>query len=222
MAKTFNLLDGGRFNTPITYMPFTVGWDGTWVGDRSITKLGLSVNFHLRDVVGSEAEFANKRFKAHSNYVFLRGNFSHTHTMPQGWGWTGRATWQIAAQPLINNEQAIVGGINTVRGYLEVAALGDDSASGQFEVFTPNYADYLIRGIDEFRLVAFIDGGVVRVQQPLPGQIDRFDLAGTGMGFHLKAWKGASADFSWAVALEDVNRTKAGDKRVHFLVRQAW
>ena len=79
-----------------------------------------------------------------------------------------------------------------MRGYLEVAALGDDSASGQFEVFTPNYADYLVRGIDEFRLLAFIDGGVVRVQQPLPGQIDRFDLAGTGMGFHLKAWKGAS------------------------------
>jgi hemolysin activation/secretion protein len=221
-GQNIQLLDGGRFSTPITYMPFTVGWDGTWVGDRSITKLGLSVNFHLRDVVGSEAEFANKRFKAHSNYIFLRGNFSHTHTLRQGWGWTGRASWQLAAQPLINNEQAIVGGINTVRGYLEVAALGDDSASGQFEVFTPNYADYLVRGINEFRLLAFIDGGVVRVQQPLPGQIDRFDLAGTGMGFHLKAWKGASADFSWAVALEDVNRTKAGDKRVHFLVRQAW
>ena len=77
------------FNTPITYMPFTVGWDGTWVGDRSITKLGLSVNFHLRDVVGSEAEFANKRFKAHSNYVFLRGNFSHTHTMPPRLGMDG-------------------------------------------------------------------------------------------------------------------------------------
>ncbi len=68
--------------------------------------------------------------------------------------------------------------------------LGDDSATGQFEVFTPNYADYLIRRIDEFRLVAFIDGGVVRVQQPLPDQIDRFDLAGTGMGFQLKAWRG--------------------------------
>ena len=221
-GQTVNLIEGGNFNTPITYMPFTVGWDGTWLAERRTTKLGLSLNFHLRDVVGSEAEFANKRFKAHSNYMFLRGNFLHTHTLPQGWGWTGRATWQIAAQPLINNEQSIVGGINTVRGYLEVAALGDDSATGQFEIFTPNYAPYLIRPIDEFRLVAFVDGGVVRVKQPLPDQIDRFDLAGTGIGFQLKGWNGMSADFSWAVALEDVNRTKAGDKRVHFLVRQAW
>jgi hemolysin activation/secretion protein len=221
-GQSINLLDGGNFNTPITYMPFTVGWDGTWLAERRATRLGLSLNFHLRDVVGSEAEFANKRFKAHSNYVFLRGNFSHTQTMRQGWGWAGRATWQLAAQPLINNEQSIVGGINTVRGYLEVAALGDDSATGQFEVFTPNYANYLIRAIEEFRLVAFIDGGVVRVQQPLPEQIDRVNLAGAGMGFQLKGWNGASADFSWAVALEDVGRTKAGDKRLHFLVRQAW
>ena len=222
-GQTINLLDGGNFNTPITYMPFTVGWDGTWMlAERSTTKLGLSVNFHLRDVVGSEVEFANKRFKAHSNYIFLRGNFSHIQTMRQGWGWTGRAAWQLAAQPLINNEQSIVGGINTVRGYFEVETLGDDSATGQFEVFTPNYATHLIKAIDEFRLLAYIDGGIVRVQQPLPGQIDRFNLAGTGVGFHLKGWKGISADFSWAAALEDVNRTKAGDKRVHFLVRQAW
>ena len=31
-----------------------------------------------------------------------------------------------------------------------------------------------------------------------------------------------SADVAWAVALEEVGRTKAGDKRVHFLFRHAW
>jgi hypothetical protein len=54
-------------------------------------------------------------------------------------------------------------------------------------------------------------------------------IARTDRPFHLSAperfapqgpaW--FTAEFSWAVALEDVNRT-AGDKRVHFLVRQAW
>ena len=221
-SQTVNLLDGGNFNTPISYMPFTAGWDGTWVGEGRTTKFGVSVNFHVRGLVGTEREFANKRFKGHSDYLFLRGNFLHTETMRQGWGVTGRVSWQIAAQPLIANEQSIVGGINTVRGYYEVNALGDDSAAGQLEVFTPNYASHLIKEIEEFRLLAFIDGGTVHVQQPLPGQKDRFDLAGTGTGFHLKGGKGFSADFSWAVALEEVGRTKAGDKRVHFLVRQTW
>jgi hemolysin activation/secretion protein len=56
----------------------------------------------------------------------------------------------------------------------------------------------------------------------LPGQKDRFDLAGTGMGFRLRGWKSVAADFSWAMALEDGTRTKAGDKRVHFMFRHAW
>lgn len=221
-TQKINLFGGGNFNTPITYMPFTVGWDGTWLGDGRITKLGLSLNFHVRGLVGSEEEFAAKRFKGRSNYVYLRGSFSHTETLSQGWGLTGRASWQIAAQPLINNEQSIVGGINTVRGYLEVAALGDDSATGGLEVFTPNYAGYLFDPISELRLLAFIDAGIVRIQDPLPGQQDHFDLAGTGMGLRMKGWQGASADVSWAVALEEAGRTKAGDKRVHFLFRQAW
>jgi hemolysin activation/secretion protein len=220
--QTVNLVDGGNFNTPVSYLPFTVGWDGTWLGEGRTTKLGLSANFHVRGLVGDEAEFANKRFKGRANYAYLRGNFSHMETWRQGWGFAGRASWQIAAQPLIANEQSIVGGINTVRGYLEVAALGDDSVTGGLEVFTPNYATYLLQALDEFRLLAFIDGGIVRVQQPLPGQTDRFDLAGTGMGLRLKGWKGVSADVAWAVALEEVGRTKAGDRRVHFLFRHAW
>lgn len=221
-GQSVNLLEGGSFNTPVSYMPFTVGWDGNWLGERRTTKLGLSLNFHVRGLVGDEAEFANKRFKAHANYIFLRGIFSHTQTMRQGWGVTGRASWQIAAQPLINNEQSIVGGVTTVRGYFEVDALGDDSATGGLELFSPNYANYLHKAIEEFRFLTFIDGGTVRVQQPLPGQLDHFNLAGTGVGFHLKGWQGLSADFAGAVALEDAGRTKAGDKRVHFLVRQAW
>ncbi len=30
--QTVALIDGGGFDTPITYMPFTLGWDGTWLG----------------------------------------------------------------------------------------------------------------------------------------------------------------------------------------------
>src|SRR5688500_15276320 len=45
--QTVNLLDGGNFNTPISYLPFTVGWDGTWLGEGRTTKLGLSANFHV-------------------------------------------------------------------------------------------------------------------------------------------------------------------------------
>ena len=209
-GQNVNLIDGGSFSTPITYMPFTVGWDGTWIGDGRTTKLGLSANFHIHDLVGTDAEFANKRFKANSGYIYLRGSLSHIETTRQGWGVAGRGMWQIAAQPLINTEQSILGGINSVRGYYEVEGLGDDSVAGQLEIFSPNYAEYLIRGAEEFRLLTFLDGGIVRVLSPLPGQRDRLDSCWHGGGLRFKGWKSVAADFAWAVALEDGTTTKAG------------
>lgn len=220
--QTVNLLGGGNFGAPISYMPFMLGWDGNWLGDGRNTKLGLSFNFHVRGLVGSEEEFANRRFQAHANYAFLRGNFSHTQTLYKGWGITGRASWQITSQPLIPTEQFVVGGVTNVRGYYEVQTLGDDSGTVGLEIFTPNFAKHLTESLDSLNLVTFIDAGKVRIRNPLPGQLDEFTLAGTGAGLRLKAWKNLTAELDGAVALKQVGVTNVWDPRVHFLVRQAW
>ncbi len=220
--QTVNLVGGGNFGAPISYMPFMLGWDGNWLGDGRNTKLGLSFNFHVRGLVGSEEEFANRRFQAHANYAFLRGNFSHTQTLYKGWGITGRASWQITSQPLIPTEQFVVGGVTNVRGYYEVQTLGDDSGTVGLEIFTPNFAKHLTESLNSLNLVTFIDAGKVRIRNPLPGQLDEFTLAGTGAGLRLKAWKNLTAELDGAVALKQVGVTNVWDPRVHFLVRQAW
>lgn len=216
------LIGGGDFNTPIRYLPFTVGWDGTWLGKGRTTKLDLALNFHVRGLVADENDFANKRFKGRSNYAYLRSHASHTQTWPRGWGVTARAGVQIAGQPLISNEQYAVGGADTVRGYLESTSFGDVGATLGLEAFTPNYAKQLSEAIDEMHLLAFIEGGQVRVRQPLPGQEDRFTLAGAGVGVRLKGWDGVSAGLDWAAALKDAGTVRSGDKRVHFRLGYEW
>jgi hemolysin activation/secretion protein len=215
------LIGGGDFNTPITYLPFTLGWDGTWLGEARSTTAGVAFNFHLRGLVADEQEFADKRFKGRANYAYLRGTASHRESWASGWGAEARGSWQIAAQPLISNEQFAIGGVDTVRGYLESAALGDNGLALSLEAATPNFAKKLGDALDEVRLLAFVDGGMVHVRAPITAD-DRFTLAGTGLGVRLKGWRGASAGLDWAVALKSLGDTERGDSRAHFRLGYEW
>jgi len=213
--QSVQLLGSGGFNTPITYAPFTLGWDGSWLGAEQTTRLGVAFNFHVRGLVGDEQEFADKRFRGRPGYSFLRGTASHSRTWDSGWALAVRGSWQLAGQPLISNEQFAIGGVDTVRGYLESVASGDRGLALSLEATTPNYAKQLGTALDDFRLLAFVDGGLVRVIDPITAT-DRYTLAGAGIGLRLKAWGGVSAALDWAVALKELNNIRRHDSRVHF------
>lgn len=219
--QSVTLIGSGGFNTPITYMPFTLAWDGTWLGERRTTKFGAAFNFNFRGLVADDGEFANKRFKGRANYSYLRGSASHNEAWASGWGVNARLGWQIAAQPLISNEQFAIGGVDTVRGYLESAALGDNGAALSVETTTPNFAKRLGDSIDDAHLLAFADIGSVHVREPVTAD-DRFTLAGIGLGVRLKGWGGVFAGLDWAVALQEVGDTDRGDSRAHFRLGYEW
>jgi hemolysin activation/secretion protein len=215
------LIGGGDFNTPITYLPFTLGWDGTWLGERRSTRFGAAFNFHLRGLVADEQEFADKRFKGRPDYAYLRGTASHGESWASGWGAEVRGSWQIAAQPLISNEQFAIGGADTVRGYLESAALGDIGVALSLEATTPNFGKRLADSLDDAHLLAFVDSGYVHVHHPITAD-HRFALAGAGLGMRLKGWRGVSAGLDWAVALKSLGNTERGDSRAHFRLGYEW
>lgn len=219
--QSVNLIDSGGFDTPITYMPFTVGWDGTWLGERRVTKVGVAFNFHLRGLVADEQEFDDKRLKGRADYSFLRGSASHTVTLANGWGLNARLGWQLAAQPLISNEQFAIGGVDTVRGYLESAALGDNGVALSLESQTPNFAKRLGASLDDAHLLAFVDVGSVHVREPATAD-DRFTLAGVGLGMRVRGWRGVFAGLDWAIALQEQGDTERGDSRAHFRLGYEW
>jgi hemolysin activation/secretion protein len=215
------LIDGGSFDTPLAYLPFTLGWDGTWLSEGRTTKVGVSFNFQVRGLVADEQEFADKRFKGRPDYSYLRGSFSHEETWPTGWGVSLRGSWQIASQPLVSNEQFAIGGVDTVRGYLESAALGENGLALSLEARTPNFAKHIGASLDEFYLLAFLDGGEVRIREPITAD-DRFTISGTGLGLRFKGWDGLSAGLDLALALNDLGATERGDSRAHFRLGYEW
>jgi hemolysin activation/secretion protein len=219
--QAVRLIGSGGFNTPITYMPFTLGWDGTWLGQGRSSKLGVAFNFHLRGLVGDEQEFADKRFKGRPGYAYLRGTVSHSETGRGGWGASARASWQLAGQPLISNEQFAIGGAETVRGYLESAAMGDKGIALSLEASTPNFSKRLSDALDDAHGLAFFDGGTVKVIDPITAD-DHYTLAGAGLGLRMKGWRGATVALDWAVALKDLGNTRRGDRRVYFKLGYEW
>lgn len=219
--QAVRLIGSGGFNTPITYMPFTLGWDGTWLGQGRSSKLGVAFNFHLRGLVGDEQEFADKRFKGRPGYAYLRGTVSHSETGRGGWGASARASWQLAGQPLISNEQFAIGGAETVRGYLESAAMGDKGIALSLEASTPNFAKRLSDALDDAHALTFFDGGTVKVIDPITAD-DHYTLAGAGLGLRMKGWRGATVALDWAVALKDLGNTRRGDRRVYFKLGYEW
>jgi len=219
--QSVNLIGSGGFNTPITYMPLTLGWDGTWLGEQRSSKLGLAFNFHLRGLVGDEQEFADKRFKGRPGYGYLRGNASHQRSFEGGWTLQARAGWQLAGQPLVSNEQLAIGGVDTVRGYLESAALGDRGLHGSLELQGPNLASWIGSSAQELRVLAFADAGMVKVIDPITA-VDTFTLSGVGLGLRLKMATGVSASLDWALALKAIGQTRRHDSRWYARLAYEW
>jgi len=210
-----NIVQGAdQFDTPIRYWPLSVRYDATVRGDADLTSFGVGATFALRSLGSNQTQFSAKRTNSQSNFFYLRGNVRTTHQLPHGWQLQARLAGQLANSPLISNEEFSAGGADSVRGYYESQALGDDGVSGSVEVYTPKLLtrDWL-QGV---RVLAFYDAAALRVQQPLPGQISHYSLAGAGFGVRFQAWKHVNGALDWARALKSVGTVKSGDQRVHF------
>ncbi len=207
------------FSSPIKYLPWVLGWDGNWLGERVNSKLGVAFNFHAPGLVGKEQQFADKRYRGRANYSYWRGTGSVQFTSGSGWAYGARLGWQFSNQALISNEQFFIGGVDTVRGYLESAAGGDSGLAASLELQTPKL--FASSEADtETRALLFYDYGEVVVLDALTA-VSGYQLAGAGVGLR---WRrgGYSATVDAAQALNSVGNTRSGDSRLHFKLAYQW
>jgi hemolysin activation/secretion protein len=206
--------------SPIEYYPLSANYSGNWMTDNSFTALNASLNFSLRGVGAGEEDYANKRYNADPSYVYLRSDLAHTHDLPAGFQALGKIHGQLSSQPLVNSEQYAGGGLDTVRGYLEATALGDNGFFGTVEFLSPSLlgksgvkAD---RKADEWRVYAFGDIGMVALLDALPGQESHFSLASIGVGSRVNVFKHYNAAVDVAYPLIEEAETNDGEIRVNF------
>jgi hemolysin activation/secretion protein len=187
------------FSSPVRYVPLVASYGATWQAEGRLTQLNATLTGGLRGIGSGPDEFDAKRFKATGSFFSLRGDISHQHDLPNGWQAYVKAQGQIADQPLVSSEQFSLGGLDTIRGYLESEALGDFGGAVTLELRTPNLAPYFEQTLsstsgepvkfnvfNDWRFFAFVDAGQVRIKSPLAEQEQKFDLASYGIGTRFK------------------------------------
>jgi hemolysin activation/secretion protein len=159
--------------TPIKYLPFSLTWSGTRVGEQAISNAKVGVNFNFAGMVsgGTTEDFQINRggidpgSPVTGTYQIITLGLQHTMRLPgllqtlaaghfldlpqpdkgflEDWTFDLRSSGQIATQPLIATEQFGAGGVDTVRGYLDRERFGDNAYDIQMELRTPSYAGFL-------------------------------------------------------------------------------
>ena len=220
--ETTVLLGADSFNTPVAYLPFYAGYDGTVRDGNNTTQMNAGLTFSVRGMGNDALEFASKRSQAKPDFAHLRAEFKVIRQLPKEWQLQARFSGQVANEPLISNEQFAIGGADTVRGYPESSALGDKGVLGTLELRTPPLAKSFITQPAELVSLIFFDSGQVRVTDPLPAQTAKFSLSSAGLGIYLKGWGGWTSTLDWAWALRESGQVKKGDNRLHFNLGFSW
>jgi len=126
-----------------------------------------------------------------------------------------RLAGQYATEPLIPGEQMGVGGLNTVRGYLENEVLADDGVVANIELRTPirhtstlprwmgkpendkRYVDY-----EGLQFVLFLDGAYVTLKDAVAGEDDNYQLLSVGPGLRYSIGNGFQMRIDWGFPIE--------------------
>ena len=212
---------------PIAYTAFSLAYDGTLTLPSSQTQMNIGVNFAPRGLGNSEKEFSNKRSFANPNYAYLRADLKHTQKLPLSWALQAKLSGQLAGDPLISAEQFTIGGADSVRGYVESQALGDNGLFASLELRTPPLAKFINNSsfkdyIKELYAFSFVDAGHVATLKATPGQDKKSNLASLGLGVKLKLNKGIFTNVDYAYALRNAGDVEKGDDRLHFRLGYEW
>ena len=125
--------------------------------------------------------------------------------------WSGQWT----DSPLVNNEQFSLGGVDTVRGYLEAETLGDSGFAGG-----PRIAQPAGRRAPDLSshpsMPSFSSTAASPPGRSAAGATYRTHLWSTGVGLRLENASGLSGDLDYAVPQVDGTRTRDGGRRIDF------
>lgn len=219
------------FSTPVTYVPIVNSYSATWQRESGLTQLNAGLTFGLRGPGSEPFDFDQKRFKANQNFIYLRGDVSDTEDFKSGVQLYVKGQGQLADQPLVSSEEFSLGGIDTVRGYLETEALGDNAVVGSIELRSPDFPQWLatvtkspsgdtqkVPFFNEFRLFIFGDVGRVKTIEPLVQQQAIFDLASYGIGTRFKMFDHINGMAVFAMPVISQAFTSANQPRVLFKI----
>jgi hemolysin activation/secretion protein len=203
--------------TPITYWPFTIQYGATWVGEASLMQVNATLVSNLRGLSSSAPDFDAKRYKASGSFIYLRADATRTDGLPGGMQISEKVQGQFSQDPLVASEQFVAGGIDSVRGYLEVSASGDYGAVGSLEIRSPSLLGGIGQpGRNEWRFHVFTDVGWLAIHDALPEQWPNSGLWSVGAGTRARLLGQLGGEVELGVPLRTQGTTEKFHPRIQF------
>ena len=215
-------------SSPVNYLVGSILYSGMLISPERLFTWSIGPSFGVRGVGSSALDFDNKRYLARANFTLLRGEASYTRHLPHGLDAVLRAGGQFSEQPLLPNEQFVIGGVGSVRGYYEAEELGDLGLKLGTELRGPSLFSRFEKLSERasLRPLAFLEGARVGTQDALPGSPTYTNLSSAGLGLDLEAWHFLTGNLTWAQTFNDGTNTGArtlkGAHRWLFSVKAAW
>jgi hemolysin activation/secretion protein len=203
---------------PITYYPVNAAYAANWTGPKSTTDVNVSLEFGIAELGSNAAEFDNKRYGAPPGFSLLRAGVTREQDLPYDLQLWGSLQGQMSNQPLVSSEQFGLGGVDSVRGYLEAETLGDYGATLQTEFRGPDIRKWVRGPVHSWRFHLFADTGVINLRDATVGQRTTNGLSSVGVGTRVNLWGYLNGAVQDAQTLNNGPDTKAGTNRVLFRV----
>jgi hemolysin activation/secretion protein len=212
-----NTVSSGKdgFSTPVHYLPLSAGYLAVLQDGQGRSIVSTSVGLALRGVASRDSQFDDNRSGANGGYSLLKFEFTREQKLPASWLLLGKLDGQLSADPLISNEQFVAGGVDSVRGYHEAAALGDQALHASLTVRSPSVAGSDAGWLSTLTFHGFVEAAVLEIHNPLALQQRTFHLWGTGIGLRAQSRRYGSLSVDLALPQADLGTTSRGDLRVH-------
>ncbi|GAA4322162.1 ShlB/FhaC/HecB family hemolysin secretion/activation protein [Pigmentiphaga soli] len=211
-------------SVPLKYAPITLEYQGFLQTERGQYGLDLSLVSGTRSLFGYGSnwrEFDNKRYKSPGYFLALKGDGNATYSFADDIQLFVRLAGQMTDSPLVSAEQLAGGGMNSVRGYLAVEAVGDYGAVGSVELRSPPLT-FLGSNIQNWRAYVFADAARLRLREALEEQQDSFTLASVGLGTSFRVGERLSGRLDLGYPLKAGPRTERHDARLNFSINASY
>jgi hemolysin activation/secretion protein len=203
---------------PVTYYPVNAAYAANWAGPEATTDVNVSLEFGVAELGSSAAQFDNKRYGAPPGFSILRAGVTREQDLPYDLQLWGSLQGQMSNEPLVSSEQFGLGGVDSVRGYLEAETLGDCGMTLQSEFRSPDIHKYVRGPVRTWRFHLFADTGLINLRDPTAGQRSSNGLSSVGVGTRVNLWGYLNGAVQDAQTLNNGPDTKAGTNRVLFRV----
>lgn len=152
-------------------------------------------------------------------YEIWRWSVNHNRALPGDWQARVAANGQQTRDMLVSGEQFGIGGMDSVRGFLEREITNDWGYRGTAEVYTPDFGGKTGIAGARVRALGFFDVGHVGRNQPAPSELHGTSIWSYGLGLRFSRGTNLAARVDLGIVGHPGGLEQTKDEaRVHFSV----